>query len=380
MEETFSVRAATGESTKRAAVIFSSVNANGFSFFNLFEQFSENLHRIYVRDPYDCWYDKGVSEDIDSWDRLSEEIQSSLKELGATQVMVFGSSMGGYASLRLSSEINPHTCIAISPQTLLDRRLPHTPQSSVSRQSRDISLYMNSWRPKNAAVFFGAADFVDIFNVFRINWLGVDLFPIAGQDHLVAQYLLGKRAMLAIVEDFVLKGAYTPNLRLQRQGIRFDRACFDDAQRILINRIVEGYYLEAGWDVLRCIKALKALHKWADAFHLEAKILAKMRRFDEAIISGGKALALAPNSVTISDGLAEILRKAERTEEAIAGYRNSLKLRAKHYQALCSLAELEHRQGNVEEASRLLQQAVEVRPRQKKAQNIAEKLGISVNE
>ena len=378
MYETFSIRKATGENVSRVAVIFSSVNANGFSFFNLFEQFEANLHRIYIRDPYDQWYDQGVSEEITTWPALVAEIQRGIETLGAKDVMTFGASMGGYASLKLASQIKAHTCIAISPQTLLDHRLPHTPKQPVAPENRDLSYSLDPWQPNNAAIFFGAADFVDIFNVFRIDWKGVDIFPIKGKDHLVAQYLLQRRVMRAMINDFVNKGAYTPNLRLQDRSVPLDRSCFDVVQRLLINRVVEGFYLKAGWDVLAHLRALKALHKWADGLHMEAKILARKGETEDALKSAAKALSLAPSSVTISDTYAGIYRSAGRLEEAIAGYRRSLELRAKHYQALCYLGELLHKTGNHTEAADMLRQAVEVRPRQVKAQTIAETLNIDL--
>ncbi len=380
MNETFITRRATGENVTRAAVVFSSVNANGFSFFKLFEQFSENLHRIYIRDPFDQWYDQGVSEEIPSWDALLRAIDSVLEELDVKQVMTFGSSMGGYASLRVASHINPHICIAISPQTILDNRLPHTPKTPVAEANRDLALYLNGWQPKNAAIFFGAADFVDIYNVFRINWQGADLFPIKGQDHLVAQYLLSKRVLLAIVNDFVLKGTYTPNLRIHGRGISLDRACFDDVQLLMITRIVEGFYRGGDWNVLKYTRALKALNKWADGLHLEAKQLAQMGRLDNARLAAERAFKLAPSSVTISDSWAAICRQAGDTEAAIIGYRRSLGLRSKHYHALCCLGELLFDVGKTKEAIEMLRQAAEVRPRREKAQAIAERLGLKLAE
>lgn len=379
MHETFSVRRARNPEATRAAIVFSSVNANGFSFFNLFEQFEDDLHRIYIRDPHDQWYDQGVSDEITSWGELVAQIRKALSELNVKQVLTFGSSMGGYASLRLAAQIDPYICIAISPQTLLDRRLPHTPKQPVSSESWDLSPYVNAWQPKNAAIFFGAADFVDIFNVFRINWQGADLLPIAGQDHLVAQFLARKRIFLAMITDFVTKGTYTPVLRTQGRGAKFDKTCFDDVQRQLITRVVEGFYLRANWDVLAHLRALKALHKWADGLHLEAKILSKRGEFEDAIKAADKALSLAKKSVTISDGYAHILRKAGQIDAAIAGYERSLQLRAKHYQALCSLGELYHEKGDIDTATTMLREAASVRPRLKRAQDIATSLNIELS-
>ncbi|MGR3607280.1 MAG: tetratricopeptide repeat protein [Sulfitobacter sp.] len=379
MYETFSIRKATGENVSRVAVVFSSVNANGFSFYNLFEQFEENLHRIYIRDPYDQWYDQGVSEEITTWPALVAEIQRGIKNLGVKDVMIFGASMGGYASLKLASQIKAHTCIAISPQTLLDLRLPHTPKKPVAPENSDLRHSLNPWQPNNAAVFLGAADFVDIFNVFRIDWNGADIFPIEGKDHLVAQFLLQRRVMRAMINDFASKGAYTPNLRLKDRKVALDRACFDTVQGIMINRVVEGFYLGAGWDVLAHLRALSALKMWADGLHLEAKILARKGKTEEALKAADKALSLAPSSVTVSDTYAGIYRSAGRLEEAISGYRRSLELRSKHYQALCCLGELLQETGNEKEAAEMLRQAVEVRPRQVKAQAIAETLNIDLD-
>jgi tetratricopeptide (TPR) repeat protein len=378
MYETFSVLPAKDASCKRAAVVFSSLNANGFSFYNLFEQFSDNIHRIYLRDPFDQWYDQGISDEVPDWDAVIAKTMEALKELDVKHFMTFGASMGGYAALRFAAQCDADLCIALSPQTLLDRRLPHTPKKEVDIRNRDIKPYLDCWRSKNAAIFFGAADFVDIFNVFRINWQGADLFPIAGQDHLVAQYLLSKRVMSAMVADFVNKGAYSPITRMQGKKVKLDRVCFDEVQRLLINRIVEGFYMDAPWDVLASTRSLKALHAWADGYHIEARMLARKKDYPAAIRAANKAYSLAENSVTISDALAEIHYQAGNLDDAIEGYRRSLGIRSKHYGALCRLGTLLHSKGDVDGALDMLAQAVEIRPRLTRAQSIAKNLNLEL--
>ncbi len=378
IDETLMVKRAGRADTVRVAVVFSSLNANGFSFYNLFEQFGEKLHRIYIRDPHDQWYDRGISDTLTSWADVSQAIQKEIDALGATEVLTFGASMGAYACIRFAREVDAAACIALSPQTLLDRRLPHTPREPVQDANRDLGQMLGSWRPQCTAVFFGAADFVDVYNVLRVGWQGAHLYPVADQDHLVSQFLLSKKVMYALIKDFVEEGLFSGAKRLHSKGISLDRNCFDTVQYQLIARVVEGYYLDAPWDVLACLRALKALNTWADGYHIEARILARMGAFEQAGKAAQRAVRLAPKSVTISDAYADIMAKSGDTEAAIEGYRRSLRLRSKHYGALCRLGELLHRMGETAEAEALLHQAVQIRPRLKRAFSIAERLGIEL--
>jgi tetratricopeptide (TPR) repeat protein len=378
MDETLLAKTADSPDITRVAVVFSSVNANGFSFYNLFEQFSEKLHRIYVRDPHDQWYDQGVSEELTSWPEVADAIRAEIEKLGATEVLTFGASMGAYAGIRFAREVDACACIAMSPQTILDGRLPHTPRDPVDQANHDLGRLLGSWQPRCTSIFFGAADFVDIYNVLRVSWQGAALYPVAEQDHLVAQFLLSKQVFHGLIGEFVETGRFSGEAQLCDKGIALDLNCFDEVQRLLINRIVEGYYLEAPWDVMTCQRALKVLQPWADGYNIEAQMLVREKDFEAAARAVSKARRLAPKSVTLSDAYADVMARAGRIDEAIDGYRRSLKLRSKHYGALCRLSELLHNNGDAEEAETLLRQAIEVRPRLPRAFTIAERLGIEL--
>ncbi|SFR15637.1 tetratricopeptide repeat protein [Poseidonocella sedimentorum] len=375
MDETFLVKPADKPSD-RVAIAFSSLNANGFSFYNMFEKYSDSLHRIYIRDPYDQWYDRGISETVTDWTGVSQLVQKAVADLGASQSLTFGASMGGYAAIRMAREMDASACLAMSPQTLLDRRLPHTPREPVSDANRDLAMMLGSWRPSNATVFFGAADFVDIYNVLRVPWQGANLLPVADQDHLVSQFLLTKKIMLSLVQSFAETGTVPARARLEMRGVSLDTRCFDTVQSALITRVVEGYYLDAPWDVLTQLNALKALGSWADGYQIEGRIRSKLGEHDAAVAAAKEAVRLAPKSVTISDAFADILDRAGQTDAAISAYRRSLSLRKKHYGALCRLGELLWTSGETDEALDMLRQAVEIRPRLERAFTIASRLGI----
>jgi tetratricopeptide (TPR) repeat protein len=378
MNDNFLVKRANAQDVQRVAVVFSSLNANGFSYYNLFEAQEEKVHRIYIKDPHDQWYDRGISKEINNWAAVSSLIKEALSELGAPEVLTFGSSMGAYAAIRFACEIDAAACIAMSPQTLLDRRLPHTPKEAISEEGRDLGPLLGSWKPKNTTVFFGAADFVDIYNVLRVNWQGASLFPIANQDHLVGQYLASQRILLNLVQDFTNQGYFSVHSHLAKRKIDLDKNCFDPIQFGLISRVVEGYYLEAPWDLIPTLNALSALNLWADGLHIQARLLVEVGEFSDAIRFAGRARKYAPKSVTISDAYADILAQAGHIEESIIGFQRSLKLRAKHYGALCRLGELFCMVNRTEEAIEMLKIAVETRPRLNRAQKIAKKYALDL--
>ncbi|RFZ88821.1 hypothetical protein D0Y60_06590 [Shinella sp. WSJ-2] len=357
------------------AIVFSSVNSNGFSYFKLFEKFPD-IHVLYLRDPADLWYTAGINKKVKNWAQLVSEIAAIQKKLQPTATMTFGSSMGGYAALKLAASLPCDLCVATSPQTILDTRLPHTPANSVRPEDADLKDYIEKNPMHFSVLYFGAADFVDIYNVKRINWINTKIVPVADQDHLVAAYLTRIGAYDRIIKAFS-KGEHLDSVAIDG-FINRDDDCLEGKSVAIINRMVETCYL-GGDDAIEVMaKELDTLEgNWADAQHLVSKVLLRNNDPTGATHYAREAARRAPLSITIADTYASTLVAAGRRDEAIEAYRRCLVIRPKHYSALCSLSELLLARGQRTEAVKLLKTAIEIRPRLPRARTILNSLKTS---
>ncbi len=136
----------------------------------MFEAYSLELSRLYVRDPFDAWFSKGVDNNLDTSDRLFDYLANVIEQCNPSMVMCFGSSMGGYGALRLALRTPVDLCVATSPQTLLDTRLPHTPRGGTALPGYRFAASAGSRNELQHASIFRGGDFVDIYNLTRIHW------------------------------------------------------------------------------------------------------------------------------------------------------------------------------------------------------------------
>lgn len=350
-----------------AVVIFGSVNSNGFSFYKLGQ--SLPYTKIYVRDPYDVWYQQGISPSVGSIEAMLEHLRAILDVLAPRRVVTMGSSMGGYAALLFAMELRAAAALACSPQTIIDPRLPHTPSKSFEgSQWYDLAPVLRPNFPGRPAfhILFGSDDIVDIWNASRLKLRHADcLYPIAGQDHLAAALVSStgdlKRMLEALCEDRPISVVADLDQRYDEKRVR-----------AIIDRLVRSIYMDEP-DLepeLWARKLGKLEPDWAVPFDALATI--EVRNGNPAVAekAARRASDLAPRSITLATNHANLLMKLGMETEAIAGYEKCLRIRPKHYAALCNLGLLYARNGETEKATAKLQVAVEIRPRLPKARFI----------
>lgn len=352
---------------RRLAVVFSSVNANSFSFYNLFRPKS-NFFVVFVRDPFDCWFGKGAGDRLKSWKRIQWCISTIRRDLRIEQTLAFGSSMGGYAALRLAAELDFDYCVATSPQTILDPRLPHTPKLILGDSLFDIKPLIEEAKKTQFHVYFGGIDLVDIYNVDRISWpLGTVCQPLVGQDHLAAVFLQRGGFFSRMVASFANAGT----VECLSEQFGGPNCVPIRANFALISDIVGVCLLEQRGNIGSLLE-LTACHQgnWAGAFHLASCSMQAKGYLETALIYSKTAVELAPKSIALNDQLACVLLALGYRSDAKTVLERSLILRPKHYFALCSLAEILSDEGDVDKSYMLLDKAIAMRPRLTRAQEL----------
>lgn len=91
-----------------------------FEFFNSLSNI--NCDKVFIRDFNQAWYQLGVDDEINSWNRLKEILDKIIVDNGYNKVLFLGNSMGGYGAMMFGTMLNVNHIVAFAPQTFINRK------------------------------------------------------------------------------------------------------------------------------------------------------------------------------------------------------------------------------------------------------------------
>lgn len=174
--------------------------------------------KIFLREPNQAWYQKGVDSRIDHIDKLIEYLKKVITDQEYERICFLGNSMGGYAAILFGTLLNIDTVIAFAPQTFIDR---------INR----IKYYDHRWKEEIAAmrlyplkkteyfdlkaqlakvgdfktsikVYYDPGDRLDRKHAERLkSFPQVELRPEAEGGHLLVKYIRDKGELNAIIQS-----------------------------------------------------------------------------------------------------------------------------------------------------------------------------------
>ncbi len=357
------------EGARGAPVIiaFSSVNSNGFSFYKNLEALPHS--KIYIRDPADRWFQRGIAPGLDTPDLLAGHLRGVLHSLRPQRVVTMGASMGGYAALLFGHLLRASAVFAMSPQTIIDQRLPHTPPEDFSAHPYfdlvPLVRIRNRHRPPTH-VLFGSDDIVDIWNAARLAQLPGDVhYPVAGRDHLASNLVTANGDLARILTGLAEDRPFTPETTL-------DNRCVAPRIRSIVDRLVRSLYLEeAGLEPEQWAERLRRIEpEWSVPYDVLSALARRAGDLKAAEAAAGRAAALAPQSITLQTTHADVLMGLGRYAEAKVAYEKCLAIRSKHYAALCALGALHAKAGDTAGGLARLDAAIAIRPRLTRAHTL----------
>lgn len=345
-------------------ITVTSVNSNGFSFFRTMEKLP--LSRIYLRDPQDRWFQRGIGPQAPTPEAVAELLRRALHHLRPARVVAAGASMGGYGALLFGHLLQASAVIAMSPQTIIDPRLPHTPPEDFAGAAHfDLVPLLRQRGPRRPRthVIFGSDDIVDVWNATRIAQRpGDGLLAIAGQDHLASNVVNGNGDLARAVAAAARGEEWEVTAPL-------DRRCDNTRIRAIVDRLVRALHLrEQGLEPEEWADRLRRIEpEWAVPYDVLSALAIRRGDLATAERAAGRAAALAPRSITLMTNHAFLLMKLGRDAEAERAFLACLAIRSKHYAALCSLAAIRARMGDRDGALARLDDAIAIRPRLQRA-------------
>jgi len=173
--------------------------------------------RLFLGDPRQCWYHRGIPGIGDSIDSIVRHIRNICAQENIKRVVTVGSSGGGYAAILIGILINADEVVAFSPVSkLLDRTDTIFPDTLVELQNRigKDNLYLDPYRlnqevkPKTRInILYGANNRKDTRHAKYLGRLeNVRLVGFPFFSHHLS-YFLAKQGELDRLLTAVLRGS-----------------------------------------------------------------------------------------------------------------------------------------------------------------------------
>ncbi len=93
-----------------------------FEFYNILKPF--NVKKLFVRDMYQCWYQRGISEN-GNITKTCAILRDEIQKANVDKVVFFGNSSGAYAALLFGRLLLVDEAHAFVPQTVSGASIPH---------------------------------------------------------------------------------------------------------------------------------------------------------------------------------------------------------------------------------------------------------------
>lgn len=168
-----------------ALISFSAMGTGrgSFDFFRVLDPLPQ-YSKLLVRDPSSCWYNNGLPGVGRPLDLIADRIERELLQLGAREVIAIGYSMGAYAAILYGCLIGASRIVALSPQTLLDPILRHSPPPGIELQAPDLVPVVRSAPDVEIELVAAWDDLLDVFHAHRLAHLPwVRLLAMPGRTH-----------------------------------------------------------------------------------------------------------------------------------------------------------------------------------------------------
>jgi len=334
-------------------VSFAHRGAAGFAYYRLLDELP--VSRVFVRDPTDSWYNGDVAGLGATVAEITRTLRDAIGETGATRVVTLGSSMGGYAAALFGCLLSAERVVALSPQTLLDRRFPLAPAADVRLQVPDLRPVIDAAIGTDVLAVTGGDDLVDAFYVGRLAGLPtVRSLAVPDASHTFADELHRRGRLVPVLADLV-DGAVPDDCRAH--------PCADPDVAARVDEAVLRFHDRDPAGAASAIEPVcAALPRWAGAQFLRGRALLATARPAEAAEAFGAARDANPGWFEPYRELGRALLALGRVDEAETYLRRAVELRPHWAEAHVFLADCVARQGNVAEARDLLDRALELKP------------------
>lgn len=342
------------EGASIVAVIFATVSVKPwrFSFYKNME--GQSVHRIYINDPNNGWYQNGIPGLGNNIDETIGTLLKWKERLGAKEIVTIGSSMGGYGAILYGAKLGCRV-LSFGAETIL--RLPGS--RSLKNMPPNSPIYYQDLKPllKNSnakiTLITGEVDQIDLISAKNIYELeNTNVITIRGVAHGAPVFLEKKFKIVNIFRDYLLNDSI-PNF-VERGNLC---ACGNAVELLTrVNKQIAEKQWEAAKNTLKDI--LKITNNSDVVFHKLGIVMYQMREIELAMSYQSKAIEISSHFANAHHQLGIALRKLGRYMESYQAhkksYENDPNFAGAYHHAGLSLEKL----GEINEAESAFREAV----------------------
>ncbi|MCT7665983.1 tetratricopeptide repeat protein [Shinella kummerowiae] len=183
-------------------VYFSSVSSRttvGQSFFG-----ENKINKLFLRDPGRSWFNGSIPNLSKDADDLADVIRQYAGSIPPENIVMSGSSMGGYASILFGCLLGAGKVVAVAPQLRLHPSTPYSPKKPV--KYADLYPIITARNPRTKIeLWYGTEEIMDLYhNVPAWGMEGILHRPQKGSMHSVLN-AIKKEGRVPEFFQFILK-------------------------------------------------------------------------------------------------------------------------------------------------------------------------------
>jgi tetratricopeptide (TPR) repeat protein len=148
--------------------------------------FSENkINKLFLRDPGRSWFNGAIPNLSKDADDLADVIRQYAGSIPPENIVMSGSSMGGYASILFGCLLGAGKVVAVAPQLRLHPSMPYSPKKPV--KYADLYPIITARNPRTTIeLWYGIEEIMDLYhNVPAWGMDGILHRPQKGSMHSV---------------------------------------------------------------------------------------------------------------------------------------------------------------------------------------------------
>jgi tetratricopeptide (TPR) repeat protein len=196
-------------SSDRVTILFSEYltkdqGVRSYAFRHLLSTLGLNI--VYVRDPANQWYNRGIVGLGDDLASSAAALKDLCRREGFRQIGCVGASMGGYGALAFGRELDADAVLAFAPQTFLAPRYPRHNENMHHGSYLDLAEFDEPPAARTHVVI-SEDELYDLHGALRLRyWAEINLTMIRGASHLVPRALHNAGFLVRVLDDFCRTG------------------------------------------------------------------------------------------------------------------------------------------------------------------------------
>lgn len=318
---------------------------------------SQADHKLFLNNGANEWYQNGIPGFADNVVSIGQRIEQIATSLGATDIILHGVSMGGYAAALFAKLIG---CRAMAFGFDSRLRLPHTRSMQIAKTVPLVFSDLSKVSSQSSTAILHIAGEVDAMDLKSashfLDMYGVSTLTLRGVGHGGAPFIEQKYGLSGFIKKFATS-AVLPEIFEKGRAAK---------SSVLVDRLVELHVCTKAKDWVKAKVAanlvLEVDPSNETANYWLGTILLASKSTSDAIRYLASAVGSAPHFTNAQYRLARAFMEIKDVERAKFHMQEHAKLSPESVLAQVFLSDLTRVEGRLDEANTMLRKAFDLAP------------------